>query len=264
VNQSTLVRRSLSYHWRTNLAVVLGVAAAVSVLAGALLVGDSVRGSLKDIAVGRLGRADEVIAATGFFRAALAEDVARISGVAGAAPMIVANGFVTNESSGRRAGTVLVYGVDERFWRFHGAEPPDGVYVSPALAAEIAANRGDVLLTRVQRPSEIPIESLFGRKDETGRTIRLTLAGVLPRERLGEFALQPQQTAVRAVFAPLRRLQRDLGVGDAVNTIVVAGNVAADALGSVLHLEDLGARVVALPDGRTVAIESSTDRKTVV
>ena len=45
-----LVRRSATYHWRTNLAVVLGVTAAVSVLGGALLVGDSVRGSLRDIA----------------------------------------------------------------------------------------------------------------------------------------------------------------------------------------------------------------------
>ena len=65
------------YHWRTNLAVVLGVAAAVSVLAGALLVGDSVRGSLRDIAVGRLGRTDIVVTSTGFFREALAEDSRR-------------------------------------------------------------------------------------------------------------------------------------------------------------------------------------------
>ena len=53
-----LILRSARYHWRTNLAVTLGVATAVSVLAGALLVGDSVRGSLRDIAVGRLGATD--------------------------------------------------------------------------------------------------------------------------------------------------------------------------------------------------------------
>ena len=47
--------RSLTYYWRTNVAVVLGVATAVSVLAGALLVGDSVRGSLRDLLLGRLG-----------------------------------------------------------------------------------------------------------------------------------------------------------------------------------------------------------------
>ena len=219
---TTLAVRSAFYYWRTNLAIVLGVAAAVSVLGGALVVGDSVRGSLRDIALGRLGRTESVIASVGFFRDALAGDLTKSPDVTAAAPLIVANGFVTGEASGRRAGTVLVYGVDERFWQFHGLPPSEGVWISPALASEIGAKQGDVLLTRLQRPSEIPIESLFGRKDEVGRTVRLTMAGVLPRERLGEFALQPQQTAVRAMFAPLRRIQRDLAVPDQVNSVLLA------------------------------------------
>ena len=63
-----LILHSLRYYWRTNVAVMLGVAAAVAVLAGALLVGDSVRGSLRDLALGRLGRTDSVISSLGFFR----------------------------------------------------------------------------------------------------------------------------------------------------------------------------------------------------
>ena len=57
----SLVFRGLSYYWRTNVAVVVGVATAVAVLAGALLVGDSVRGSLRDLVLQRLGRADRVV-----------------------------------------------------------------------------------------------------------------------------------------------------------------------------------------------------------
>ena len=53
-----LVVAGLRHYWRTNLAVVLGVATAVAVLAGALLVGDSVRGSLRDLVLQRLGRTD--------------------------------------------------------------------------------------------------------------------------------------------------------------------------------------------------------------
>ena len=49
---STLIKRNLIHYWRTNLAVVLGVATAVAVLAGALLVGDSVRASLRDLFLG--------------------------------------------------------------------------------------------------------------------------------------------------------------------------------------------------------------------
>ena len=70
-----LIKRSLRYYWRTNLAVVFGVATAVAVLAGALLVGDSVRASLRDLFLQRLGQTDHVIAAPGFFREQLTEDI---------------------------------------------------------------------------------------------------------------------------------------------------------------------------------------------
>jgi putative ABC transport system permease protein len=220
----TLVSRSLTFHWRTNLAVVLGVAAATAVLAGALVVGDSVRGSLRQIALGRLGRTDIVVSTAGFFREGLADDLRRTVPGAAAAPLVVANGFVTHEPSRRRASNVLVYGVDQRFWSFHGLPSVDGVYVSPALAEELGVQPGDALLTRVQKPAQIPIESLFGRKEDIGRTLRLQATGILPRERLGEFALQLQQSEVRAIFAPLSRVQRDLGVPGLVNTVLLSGS----------------------------------------
>jgi putative ABC transport system permease protein len=257
MNLSTVTLRSAVYYWRTNLAVMLGVAAAVSVLAGALVVGDSVRGSLVDIALGRLGRTDQVLSSMGFFREGVSDEVKGAFGATDTAPLIVADAFVTLESSGRRASNVVVYGVDDRFWRFQGLPPIDGVMVSPALAAEVGAKDGDVLLTRLQKPSEIPIESLFGRKEDVGRTVRLTLAGVLARDRLGEFALRPQQGDVRAVFAPLRRLQRDLAVTGQVNTVVMSGGQRSDErLRSALQLEDLGVRVGTVL-GDSVVVESA-------
>ena len=256
---SRLVLRSAVYYWRTNLAVVLGVAAAVSVLAGALVVGDSVRGSLREIALGRLGNTDAVVTTADFFRDEVAAEVQRSFRAHAVAPLIVADGFVTHEPSGRRAAKVLVYGVDERFWTFNGLRPRDGIFISPALAAEIGAREGDVLLTRLQRPSQVPIESLFGRKDDIGRTIRLSLTGVLPRQELGEFALRPQQTEVRAVFAPLRRIQRDLDVRGKVNTILISnGTRDGAALRAGLSLDDLGVKVSLLADGRSVAVETTS------
>jgi len=277
-----LAVRSGTYYWRTNLAVLLGVAAAVAVLGGALLVGDSVRGSLRDLALGRLGNTDQVLASAQFFRAALADELVP-AGAAfqpavrdgrpvtvdssgrdvtfSTAPLIVSTSFVTHEPSGRRAGGVVVYGVDERFWTFHGTEPPAGPAISTALAAELGAQSGDTVLVRLQRPSEIPIESLFGRKEEIGRTLRLTVSDVLPRDRLGEFALRPQQTELRAVFAPLARVQRDLGVDDRVNTILMAGapdEAAMAAARAALSLEDLGISVRPSADGTQVIVDTTS------
>ena len=138
-----LVVRGLTYYWRTNVAVVIGVATAVAVLAGALLVGDSVRGSLRDLVLQRLGRTDLVVASVGFFREALADDVRQAQAFRTtfreAAPLVIVPGFVTAQESGRRVGDVRVYGVDERFWAFHGVAregPADrDAFLSPALAA---------------------------------------------------------------------------------------------------------------------------------
>src|ERR1041385_8091190 len=51
----TLIRRSLRFHARAHIGVVLGAAIGSAALIGALVVGDSLRGSLKLRALSRLG-----------------------------------------------------------------------------------------------------------------------------------------------------------------------------------------------------------------
>lgn len=270
-----LILRGLTYYWRTHVAVVIGVATAVAVLAGALLVGDSVRGSLRDLVVQRLGRTDQVIVAAGFFREALADELrssqAFRSRFSGAAPLIVVPGFATGQESGRRAGQVRVYGVDDRFWQFHGVGAVTGpddrqALLSPALAEELDAPPGRTVLLRVQRPSDIPLESVHGRKDDLGRTLRLTVRAIVPASAMGEFSLEAQQADVRAVFVPLSQLQEELEVGSRVNTILVSAKAVAGAVGAaaVLEalvrreaaLEDLGLNVRTLNDRGLISVES--------
>jgi hypothetical protein len=62
---SALIRRNVAYYWRTNVAAALGCAVAVAALVGSLLVGDSVRGSLRDIALERLGPVEYTVASPG-------------------------------------------------------------------------------------------------------------------------------------------------------------------------------------------------------
>jgi putative ABC transport system permease protein len=267
-----LIIQGLTYYWRTHLAVVLGVATAVAVLAGALLVGDSVRGSLRDLVLDRLGRADHVVASAGFFREQLADDIRAEQAFNtifnGIVPLVVVPGFVTEQESGRRAGRVSVYGVDDRFWRFHGLDDLTGprdreAFLSPALAAQLDTEQGRTLLVRVQRPTDVPLESLHGRRDDLGRTIRLTVDRILPRSSLGEFSLEAQQGDVRAVFVPLSRLQTELEVRGRANTLLVSGDADAPAAASArleqlvrdrATLEDLGLTIDALADQGVLAI----------
>src|SRR5512139_4094989 len=123
-----LLLRNLLHYWRTNAAVVAGVATAVAVLSGALLVGQSVRESLRDLLAERIGATDYVVSADRFFRGELARTLAAEDPPGGrpaTSPIIAAQGVLLREGSVRQAYDVNVYGVDERFWQFHGiAAPP--------------------------------------------------------------------------------------------------------------------------------------------
>ena len=75
MKKSTLVLRSLSHYWRTHLAVLLGVIAGTAVISGALIVGDSVRGSLKQMSLDRLGGIDLALRTHRFVREDLATEL---------------------------------------------------------------------------------------------------------------------------------------------------------------------------------------------
>jgi len=60
-----------------------------------------------------------------------------------ALPLIAFAGLVTHEASGRRAAGVQIYGVDERFWRFHGTARRKLPAMSAALAQELGSKPGD-------------------------------------------------------------------------------------------------------------------------
>src|SRR5260370_28503781 len=63
-----LLWRNLLGHWRGNLAVLLGVAVGTAVLTGAFLVGDSLRGSLRDLTLRQLAWVDHVLISQHFIR----------------------------------------------------------------------------------------------------------------------------------------------------------------------------------------------------
>lgn len=259
----TLIRLALASLWhyrRTHLAVVAGVASAVAVLAGSLLVGASVRESLAGLVTARLGRADLVVASESPFADSLATRLRERSPltarIAGAVPLFALEGIVTHQPSSRRAGTVSVYGVDARFFEFHGvtAAPLSGnnVWLSPDLAAELGAVSDDAVVLRVARPTDIPLDSLHGRKDDVGRAIRLRVEGTLAPEQMGEFSLSPSQGPVRAIFVDLARVQRDLEQPGRVNALLVSSGDKApgidaaalvSALDDVLEAGDLGLNI---------------------
>jgi ABC-type antimicrobial peptide transport system permease subunit len=267
-----LIRASLAYYRGLHTLVAAGVAIAVAVLAGALLVGASVRASLRDLALARLGATEIVVSSTGFFREALAADLAPVgsSGMA-AVPILAVTGAITHEESRRTTARVQVFGIDDRFLAFHGlsgrAPTIRDAWISTGLAAELGAATGDSLLLRVARPTDIPLSNLQGRRGDVSERIRLSTARIVDRTALGEFSLVPAQGPALSIFVPLSRLQQDVELRGRANALLVrvaasSGHPEADAatveqaLRRTVRLDDLGLTVRQSADGAARVLES--------
>ena len=238
MNLRTLFLRSLRHHWRSLLAVSLGAAVGTAVLTGSLIVGDSVRASLRDLTLERLGRVDCALVAARLFRDQLAADL-------DAAPAILLRGSAMTDNA--RAGQVNVLGVDDRFWKL-AIHPPatlprEGeVLLNETLARELDAKAGSRVLLRFEKPSAVPRDSVMGRRSEVVATVPLTVAAVIPSSGVGRFGLQANQQLPRNAFVPLATLQRALKLAGRANAMFIAGQQSAalqTRLRQALTLADL-------------------------
>ena len=258
--------KRLIFFWRGHLAVALGAAIATSVLAGALIVGDSVRGSLRDLVLDRIGKIDHAIVSGGFVGQGLGGRLDdELGGLATIEPLILLRATAVNSASGSRATDTRLFGVDSTFSGLfdHGAplelerrddliHPP--VALNRNLAQELGVDVGDEILVSFERPAEVSRETLVGREEaiDTIETMRLSVGAILPDTGLGGFRLTPQQATPLNLFVELARIQRSLfgrSSAERVNTWVIAGQGGEappdlerleTALDGVLELEDLG------------------------
>lgn len=96
------------HHRRSYVYVLLSASVGTAVIAGALLVGDSVRGSLADRVAERLGRFDHAVVGATFFREGLAAELAASPAVSAAVPAILLGGSVRHADTGLRSGTANI------------------------------------------------------------------------------------------------------------------------------------------------------------
>lgn len=258
---STLVWRSLVHYRRTNAAVFVGVAVACAVLVGALSVGDSVRHSLRQITLSRLGEVDlALVSQERFFRAQLAGEISGDLSV-DAAALILADGVVSAPNAQTRANRVQVAGVDESFWSVGGRFPvvnlADGqAAVNRQLAERLRIAVGDAIVVRVQPFSALPVEAPFSVGAASGAAMRLRVVAVLSTDDFGDFSLRANQVPPMTVFVPRELLAGHMGVGGLANTLLLGDalrtpvdkDAAAESLKQHFQARDAGFTVRALQD----------------
>ncbi|QDT01781.1 FtsX-like permease family protein [Rubripirellula lacrimiformis] len=241
-----MIMAETRFSWRISISVALGVATATAVIVGALLVGDSMRGSLRGLTIERLGRTEAMIAPGTFFQA----DGIVADGV-GSVPMIFfPTGTIEtvrgSDGQLRRAGNVQIIAIDAGFWDLDatGVRPQqmpddDGVVLNASAAAELGVVIGDNITLRLPSQQAVPADSPLGRRDIRSEGIpRLRVLDIIPDRGLGQFSVSPSQAAPQNVYVARSLVGQTLDRQGQANLLLLDSVVSDDDL--KLDLDDLG------------------------
>jgi len=244
MTRRTLILNSLRHHARTHLGTLLGAIVASAVLIGALVVGDSVRFSLRKQALNRLGDIHlAVVQHDRYFRAALADEIQLGENVQ-IAPILRLQAsafFKGHHKTTGRAPNVRLMGVDDRFWKIANpqGEPPKlkktgtgstdlviDAMVNLETKERLKILKGDQFQVRIAKPSLLPRDvplAVEGKADDMVVVLNLRLTGILKANSLGDFNLRPDPQPPFNIFIPLEILQELAGKPDANNPSLLIG-----------------------------------------
>jgi putative ABC transport system permease protein len=201
-----------------------------AVLAGALVVGDSVRYSLKMMVTARLGRTQLALDAHNrFFRAELANELAAELNTT-VAPVLKLRGLIANSNGSERANRIQVLGVDEHFFRVGaGANPfgddwSEGIVLNEPLAVKLDVGVGDEVVLRVDRPGMMPRDVPLMPDSDLSIAFRLIVKAIAGQSEFGSFSLQANQVAPMNAYVPMQWLQEKLDRTAQANMLLVAAN----------------------------------------
>ena len=222
------VIRSLVHYRRMHLAVALAAATATAVLTGALLVGDSVKATLKYSFVTRLGNAGWAVSTQERF---FGQDLAlRLKNEnIDASSILQVRGMVTKGDGSIRVNKVRILGVDESFFKMSLSEKsPAGfgegnVLINSVLASrlKITKESKEELVLRFDNPSAISRNLVLAPGKDSTLSVRLPVTGVVDDEHFGRFSLEANQQEPINVFVSLAWLQNRLKREGQANLLLI-------------------------------------------
>ena len=238
---------SFKYFWQIHLTVALCTAVATGVLAGALIVGDSVRGSLRSLTTERLGTIQHALLADHFFQ----QDILDRQNTM---PAVLLNGTVVAPQTQTRASRVNIIGITENFFTFWEGDPVpnlnktanqpfNAIVINESLQSELDVQIGDALLVNIPQIADIHPEFLLGERDaaEAIQSLRLIVSDVIPTKNAGRFNLRAHQSLPFNAYIALPVLQKTLGQGKKINALFTAeaAPITPDQLTPMLETLDL-------------------------
>ena len=220
---SHLIKKNVRFFARYFKLVGLAVLISVAVIAGSLVIGDSVRSSLVQQVAERLGNTETIIFADHaylsetFTKAPLFESSAK--------GVLLSNGFISYNGA---LIPVMIWGMNDLNLARGQA------MVNPALAKELNLQQNEPVVLRLPSPGLVPSGSLFVTETYT-TSLRLAYTGILDAEAGGNISLLNEQQLPLNIFVNRHELAETMGVPGKVNLILSDKTIGSGELDSAWH-----------------------------
>jgi len=272
MNFFDILKRDLWFYRRMNLGTLLLAGVCCAVLTGAMLVGDSVRHTLRQIAEMRLGEKTQWAMVTGdrFFRQELAEQLDRKTESLLIMPVLALNGILESPDGSTRVNNLNIYGIDAQFWQLSCSpgtaiayEPIHSVMVSESVQSRLETS-GEYLL-RIQSISQLSNDMIFTTEQPSSQAWSVEIKNSVPDSTMGRFGLQASQEAPLNVFVPIEWLAEKAGIAGKANMLLVGidgkkhtkEKELSAALKQVIGPEDIGLKMQEIAESNVFELRTS-------
>ncbi|WP_430809508.1 MULTISPECIES: ABC transporter permease [unclassified Carboxylicivirga] len=220
---SDLIKKNIRFFAPYFKLVGLAVLISVAVIAGSLVIGDSVRSSLLNQVSERLGDTETVIFAhNSYLEESFIKDPVFKSSARG---ILLSNGFIARNGS---LIPVMVWGVDDLNLSKGQA------MINPALADELKLTQNESIVLRLPATGLVPSGALFVTETYT-TSLRLEHQGILEAKSGGNVSLLNEQQLPLNIFVNRHELAKTMEVPGKVNLIMTDRIIEAEEINSAWH-----------------------------
>ena len=224
--------KSILFYKKQYFWILLGLILSAAILSGALTVGSSVKASLNDMAMKRLGNINTIVDArlnpvSDSRNNPLASDFSKKMQNAGElAPVLFMAGSASFEE--QRVNGVFVYGIDDSFKGFFEDIPAlkeDTAIINHRLAEKLQIKDKDELVLRIQNNSLLPGDLPLTGSSEDQTAIRIKVTVLSDKNTAGRFSLHASQLPPENIFLKLSRLQKESSMDGLINLILAKNSI---------------------------------------
>jgi len=262
MNYFKIALKNLFYYWKHNLSILIGISVSFSILLGALIIGDSVRFSLKQITLKRLGKIEYIINTDeNYFTDDLSGRLSKKTGN-NITSILSLRGSGLNVKDDLSINKINIYGIDQNFFKlcindaFNMNLSNNEIYINRKIAKRLNLIKGSELVVKIKKIDFLHQEAPFAKESQSLINLNLIVKDIIDEERLSNFDIKTNQIIPLNIFISKNYLYKKMDLNNVANIMLIPDGIKSkyskkdlyDAIKNNITLNDIGLKLKKISD----------------